>query len=111
MAGRPDTLFLACTRPALVMGIPQDAFAVLVVVCGETWVLSQRPFVAGPLALFFYGVCKALSAYDPHIFRALFLWLRTWLRASINGDRWGGASVSTTPVRGARRAREIVVHA
>jgi type IV secretion system protein VirB3 len=107
---RQDTLFLACTRPAMVFGLPQEAFAVLLIGCGEVWVFSQRPFIAGPFAVLCYGACWLAAAYDPHIFTAIFLWLRTWLRASINGDRWGGASVAPTPLRAAR-PKDIVVHA
>jgi type IV secretion system protein VirB3 len=104
---RQDTLFLACTRPAMAMGLPQDALAVLVIVCGEIsqWFFYFHHVV---LALVFnvicYGVCWGLAAYDPHIFRALRVWLQTSLRASINADDWGGASVSPAPAPAYRRS-------
>jgi type IV secretion system protein VirB3 len=116
---RQDTLFLACTRPVMSLGLPQDALAVLVMGCGwiSQWFFYFHHIV---LALVFtaasYGLCWALSAYDPHIFRALRVWLQTSLRASINGDDWGGASVSPSPTPAHRQwfgrgVVGIVVHA
>ena len=36
----PDTLFLACCRPAMFLGIPLAAYAALLVICGEFFVLT-----------------------------------------------------------------------
>jgi type IV secretion system protein VirB3 len=110
---RQDTLFLAATRPAMALGLPQDALAVLVMGCGmaSQWLFYfHHIFLAFALTTICYGVCWVLAAYDPHIFRALRVWLQTSLRASVNGDDWGGASVAPTPSRAAK-AKDIVVHA
>jgi len=105
-----DTLFVACTRPAMAFGLPQEAFGILVMVGGEVWVLVQKPLIVGPIIGAAYLICWLLSAYDPHIFTALFLWLRTWGRCSINSDHWGGASISPTPSGRIRKASELVIH-
>ena len=111
---RQDLLFLACTRPAMAMGLPQDALAALVIVCGQVavWLIHfQHVILAALFCAAAYGVCVALAAYDAHIFGAMFLWLRTSVQASIAADTWGGATVSPTPGRAYRKLwnREAVV--
>jgi len=109
-----DTLFLACTRPAMFLGIPIQAFGVLIIGCGEVFVLSGlathsvwRLVWCAALALVSYAACRALTAIDHNIFGILFLWLITKGRASRNGMFWGGSSASPSPLRPPRTAREI----
>ena len=40
MEGKSGHPVLACTRPAMFIGIPLQAFAVLLICCGEFFVLS-----------------------------------------------------------------------
>lgn len=92
-----DTLFLACTRPALVLGVPMEAM-------GVNLILSSVAFLAGgsllylliapALHLVFQAICKS----DPNAFRVLYLSVETRGRAR-NGGLWGGSSASPLPLR------------
>ena len=99
-AAKEDPLFLAITRPALMMGIPLEAAmlsvslgAVLSIVLVGTLVL----FV--PLSLLGCLVCRVIAARDPLIFAMLFSWLRSRPRGAAFGEAtsarwWGGVSMS-----------------
>lgn len=92
-----DVLFLACTRPALVLGVPMEAM-------GVNLIVSTVAFLGGGSLLYlliapvvhvvFRAVCKA----DPNAFRVLYLFVETKGRAR-NGGLWGGSSASPLPVR------------
>ena len=100
-----DTLFLACTRPALVLGVPMEAM-------GVNLILSAVAFLAGgsmlylliapALHLVFQAICKA----DPNAFRVLYLFVETKGRAR-NGGLWGGSSASPLPLRRRRDAGRL----
>lgn len=100
-----DTLFLACTRPALVLGVPMEAM-------GVNLILSSVAFLAGGSLLYlliapalhvvFQAICKA----DPNAFRVLYLFVETRGRAR-NGGLWGGSSASPLPVRRRFQASEL----
>jgi type IV secretion system protein VirB3 len=100
-----DTLFLACTRPALVLGVPMEAM-------GVNLMLSSVAFLAGGSLLYlliapalhvvFQAICKA----DPNAFRVLYLFVETRGR-SRNGGLWGGSSASPLPVRRRFKASEL----
>src|SRR3954454_21018681 len=116
--GEPDTLFLACTRPAMFLGVPLQAFAVLLVGCGEFFVLSglgrhglSRMIVTAVVSSLAYVACRIATAIDHNIFCILFLWCTTKGRASRNARFWHGSSATPAPLRPARHAREIVFHA
>lgn len=111
-------LFLACTRPAMFIGIPIQAFGVLIIVCGEVFVLSGlashsvwRLFWCAALSLGSYAICRVLTAIDHNIFGILFLWFTTKGRASRNATFWGGSSASPSPLRRPRKAREVTIYA
>lgn len=100
-----DTLFLACTRPALALGVPMEAM-------GINLILSSVAFLAGgsllylliapALHLVFQAICKA----DPNAFRVLYLFVETRGR-SRNGGLWGGSSASPLPLRRRYRNAEL----
>ncbi len=100
-----DTLFLACTRPALVLGVPMEAM-------GVNLILSSVAFLAGGSLLYlliapalhvvFQAICKA----DPNAFRVLYLFVETRGR-SRNGGLWGGSSASPLPLRRRFQASEL----
>lgn len=99
-----DHLFLACTRPAQVLGVPMEAMGVnLMVSCvaflagGSLLYLAIAPV----LHLVFQGICKA----DPNAFRVLYLFVETKGRAR-NRGLWGGSSASPLPLRRRRTAME-----
>ena len=98
-----DPLFLACTRPALVLGVPMEAMGVNLIVSCVAFLAGGSLLyllVAPALHLVFQAICKA----DPNAFRVLWLALETRGRAR-NGGHWGGSSVSPLPLRRRRRVR------
>jgi type IV secretion system protein VirB3 len=117
MEVKTDTLFIACTRPAMFIGIPLQAFAVLLICCGEFFVLSglsgagvSRLVVSGVLGAAGYGACRIAVAKDHNMFGILFLWATTKGRASRNALYWRGSSASPSPVHPARKATELVCY-
>ena len=100
-----DTLFLACTRPALVLGVPMEAMGVNVILSSIAFLAGGSLFyllIAPALHLVFQAICKA----DPNAFRVLYLYLETRGR-SRNGGLWGGSSTSPLPLRRRFRAAEL----
>jgi len=112
MSGRElaeDILFVACTRPAMIQGVPLEAFALNAMVTMVIFILAGNPFymlIGVPVHL----ACREVCRLDYNMFRLLFLWMRT-KGAAMNKDVWGGASVSPLPLRPARTPREVRVHA
>ena len=103
-----DTLFLACTRPAMWHGVPLEALAINVMVTGIVFVLMSNPFYLLIGIVVHYAI-RALISHDYNIFKTLRLWADTKGRAR-NKDLWGGSSVSPLPLRPARHAREVRIH-
>jgi type IV secretion system protein VirB3 len=99
-----DTLFLACTRPAMVAGAPMEAVGLNVMV-------SATAFLAGRSLLYLLVapavqlVCAAICRSDPNAFRLLWLYVDTKGRAR-NAALWGGSSPSPLPVVRRFTARE-----
>jgi type IV secretion system protein VirB3 len=92
-----EPLFLACTRPALFLGVPMEAVALNVMATSVTFLAtgSWRYLLVTPaLHLVFRAVCKS----DPNAFRVLYLFVETKGRAR-NGALWGGSSVSPLLLR------------
>jgi type IV secretion system protein VirB3 len=100
-----DVLFLACTRPAMIAGVPMEAM-------GLNLMISTTAFLAGHSLLYllvapaahlvFAAICKA----DPNAFRLLWLWVDTRGRAR-NAAIWGGGSPSPLPLRLRRQPAEL----
>ena len=89
-------LFLACTRPAMVMGVPMEAMGANVILSGVVFLVggSLLYLLAAPaLHLVFRAVCRA----DHNAFRLLLLWLDTRGRCR-NAALWGGSSTSPLPL-------------
>lgn len=98
-------LFLACTRPAMVLGVPMQAMGVNVIVSGLVFLIGGSLLyllVAPALHLVFRGICHA----DHNAFRLLFVYVDTKGRCR-NGALWGGSSVSPMPVVRRYRATEL----
>jgi type IV secretion system protein VirB3 len=101
-----DPLFLACTRPAMVLGVPMEAMGVNVIVSGVAFLVggSLLYLLSAPaLHLVFRSICKA----DHNAFRLLFVYVDTKGR-SRNGGLWGGSSTSPLPLVRRYRAEELV---
>jgi type IV secretion system protein VirB3 len=111
---RQHTLFLACTRPALIMGIPIEAFVVAGLFCTETFMISgmmtkslwRIAWLFGSLAVC-YLICRVLIAIDHNIFHILKIWGQTKCRTSRNAAFWGGSSTSPAPLKRPRKREEI----
>lgn len=99
-AVREDPLFLAITRPALMMGIPLEAamLSVSIAAVGSI-VLVGTLVLFMPLSVLGFLICRVIAARDPLIFAVLFSWLRSRPRGAAFGETtsarwWGGLSMS-----------------
>lgn len=91
-----DPLFLACTRPAMVLGVPMEAMGVNVIVSGLVFLVGGSLLyllVAPVLHLVFRAICKV----DHNAFRLLLVFVDTKGRAR-NGGLWGGSSPTPLPL-------------
>lgn len=97
---KEDPLFLAITRPALMMGIPLEAamLSVSLAAVGSI-VLAGTLVLFMPLSVVGFLICRVVAARDPLIFAVLFAWLRSRPRGAALGEAtggrwWGGISMS-----------------
>ncbi|MCC7266869.1 MAG: type IV secretion system protein VirB3 [Caulobacteraceae bacterium] len=92
-----DMLFLACTRPATVAGVPMEAVGLNVMVTATIFLAAHSPawlLIAPALHLVFRAICK----HDHNAFRVLFMYVETKGR-SRNGAAWGGSSATPLPLK------------
>lgn len=100
-----DVLFLACTRPALVLGVPMEAMGINLMISSIAFLATGAMpclLVAPALHLVFRAVCRA----DPNAFRVLYLYVETKGR-SRNGPLWGGSSRTPLPLRRPATAKAL----
>jgi type IV secretion system protein VirB3 len=100
-----DTLFLACTRPAMVMGVPMEAMGVNVILSGLVFLVGGSLLyllVAPALHMVFRAICRV----DHNAFRLLLVYVDTKGRAR-NAALWGGSSPSPLPLVRRYRAVEL----
>lgn len=91
-----DPLFLACTRPAMVMGVPMEAMGVNVIVSGFVFLVGGSLFyllVAPAVHMVFRAICRT----DHNTFRLVLVFVDTKGR-SRNGAIWGGSSATPLPL-------------
>jgi type IV secretion system protein VirB3 len=98
-----DTLYLAATRPAMFIGVPLSLGAMLLMLAGLIVVLFKNPLYLMMMAPLWLAA-RELVARDYNAVGVVLLYLRTAGR-SVDGKRWGGASVSPAPIRGRARSR------
>ena len=99
-----DTLFLACTRSAMILGVPMEAMGINIILTAIAFLAGHSPLyllIAPVLHLVFRAICKS----DHNAFRVLWLYVETKGRAR-NGALWGGSSTTPLPLRGRLNARE-----
>jgi type IV secretion system protein VirB3 len=92
-----DTLFLACTRPAMFLGVPMEAMGINVMLTAIAFLGGHSLLyllIAPALHLVFQAICKS----DHNAFRVLWLYVETKGR-SRNSAIWGGSSHSPLPLR------------
>ncbi|SCW66218.1 type IV secretion system protein VirB3 [Rhizobium mongolense subsp. loessense] len=87
-----DTLFLACTRPAMIAGVTMEAVGLNIMLTTILYI------TAGSIAYALVGVVshfmsRTLVKHDHNMFRILFSWMETRGR-SRNTSYWGGATLS-----------------
>jgi len=100
-----DPLFLACTRPGMVMGVPMEAMGVNVILSGLVFLVGGSLLyllVAPALHMVFRAICRA----DHNAFRLIFVYIDTKGRAR-NSALWGGSSPSPLPLVRRYRAAEL----
>jgi len=105
-AGQPtleeDTLFLACTRPAMVAGVTMEAMG-MNVMATTIFYLAAGSLAYAFVGVVFHFIFRALVKHDHNMFRILVVWIGTRGR-NRNGSYWGGATLS--PLRLVRRFDE-----
>ena len=87
-----DTLFLACTRPAMIAGVTMEAMGINIMLTTILYI------TAGSIAYALVGIIvhlvfRALVKHDHNMFRILLAWIETRGR-SRNAAYWGGATLS-----------------
>ncbi len=97
-----DTLFIACTRPAMIAGVTMEAMG-LNVMATTIFYLAAGSVAYALVGVVFHFVFRALVKHDHNMFRILVAWVETRGR-SRNSGYWGGATLS--PLRLARRFDE-----
>lgn len=98
-----DTLFLACTRPAMIAGVTIEAMALNGMATTILFVLTSGFTMIG-LGVGMHFVLREVTKYDHNQFRVLFAWLNTRGKQK-NITRWGGGS--TSPLRLIRTYKEL----
>jgi len=101
-----DTLYLAATRPAMVMGVPLTVFAILLMVAGFIIVLMRNPLYLLVMIPLFYAT-REVVARDYNAIGVVLLYLKTAGR-SVDSKKWGGASVTPFPIRIRNRGRGML---
>lgn len=100
-----DPLFLACTRPAMIAGVPMEAMGLNVILSATIFLAANSPrylLIAPALHLVFRAICK----HDPNAFRVLWQFVETKGR-SRNAGLWGGSSATPLPLRRRRNAEAV----
>ena len=101
-----DTLFLACTRPAMVGGVPMEAVGLNVIVSATVFLAAHSLLyllIAPVLHVVFRAICK----HDHNAFRVLWMFVDTKGRAR-NGAAWGGSSSTPLPLRRRYTLQEVL---
>ena len=96
-----DTLFLACTRPAMLLGVTVEAVGLNMIFSSILFILGGS-LLFGLVAIPIHLACRLACRQDPNQFRILFAWFETRCRHR-NASYWGGSSC--TPLQLLRRYR------
>ena len=100
-----DTLFLACTRPAMVLGVTMEAFGLNVMFSSILFILGGS-LLYGLVAVPIHLACRLVCRHDPNQFRLLFAWFDTRGRHR-NGRLWGGPSCTPLRLKRCYAARDL----
>lgn len=91
-----DTLFLACTRPAMLLGVTMEALGLNMIFSSILFILAGS-LLYGLVALPIHLACRLVCRHDPNQFRILFAWFETRGRHR-NVGLWGGSSCTPLPL-------------
>lgn len=97
-----DTLFLACTRPAMIGGVTMEAMGINMIFTTILFIVAGSVAYA-LVGLVFHVIFKAIIKHDHNMFRVLLGWIETRGRTR-NSWFWGGSSL--TPMKVVRRYDE-----
>ncbi|MDW9960361.1 type IV secretion system protein VirB3 [Sinorhizobium meliloti] len=97
-----DTLFIACTRPAMIAGVTVEAMGMNIMLTTILYIVAGSVAYA-LVGVVFHLVFRALVKRDHNMFRILLAWIETRGR-SRNSAYWGGATLS--PLKLARKYDE-----
>lgn len=101
-----DTLYLAATRPAMIMGVPLSMGAFFLMAIGLIVVIFRNPLYLITLIPFWFAA-RELVARDYNAVGVLLLYLKTAGR-SVDNDLWGGASITPYPIKIRNRGRGMI---
>lgn len=87
-----DTLFLACTRPAMIGGVTMEAMGLNIMLTTILYITAGS-IVYALIGIIFHVVFRALVKQDQNIFRILLSWVETRGRTR-NASYWGGSTLS-----------------
>ena len=100
-----DILFLACTRPAMVLGVPMEAMGLIMMVSAIAF-LAANSLLYLLVAPALWLTCRAICRTDHNAFRILLAFVETKGRAR-NGALWGGSSPTPLALRRCLTVREV----
>ena len=86
------TLFLACTRPAMFLGVPTAAFVLNGLMTMVIFIVSKN-FAFLLIIIPVHYLFRLIVRKDVNQFNILYLWLQTKGRGR-NKPFWGGTSIS-----------------
>jgi type IV secretion system protein VirB3 len=100
-----DTLFVACTRPATLLGVPLSAVIVEIVFTLEAFIFTKN--LLHLLWIFpAHGICYLICMREPRIFELIALWLQTKFLCWLGNIRfWKTSSYSPLPLQICRPKR------
>jgi len=97
-----DTLFLACTRPAMFAGVTMEAMGINVIAT-TIFYLAAGSVAYALIGVVFHFIFRTLVKHDHNMFRIVVAWVETRGR-SRNTSYWGGSSIA--PLRLVRQFDE-----
>jgi len=101
-----ETVFLACTRPPMFLGVTMDAFGFIAIGTMLIYLLGNSLLYLS-VGVVLWAICRVLCKYDPNIFRVLSRWADTRARA-MSARYWGGSSAA--PLRFTRLSERDLRH-
>ncbi|WP_156851096.1 type IV secretion system protein VirB3 [Bartonella refiksaydamii] len=100
---KEDTLFLACTRPAMIAGVTVEAMGLNAMGTLILFIMTGNIFLI-TFGVIGHFIFKEILKHDHNKFRILLTWQKTYIFAR-NSSLWGGGSLS--PLRLIRNYEEL----